>query len=135
MPIYGASLLTEDMLKIWLYLWRGSDICVIVEAQKRAGKAVKSEKLRVHHEPTRHCRKKVLQGDGVLVGGQRWSSMEANVLMAAYSLSVRGSRGDWADGFARARIMSLDVDLMISVEEASGIVTLVGNQLSISQIR
>ena len=71
----------------------------------------------------------------VSVGGQRWSSMEANVLMAAYSLSVRGDRGDWADGFARARILLLAIDLMISVEEASGIVTLVGNQLSISQIR
>ena len=94
MPIYGASLLTEDLLKIWLYLWRGSDICVIVESQHRAGNAVKSEKLRVHHEPPRRCRKKFLRGVGVLVGGQRWSSMEANVLMAADSLSVRGARGD-----------------------------------------
>ena len=51
MPIYSTSLLTEDLLKIWLYLWRGSDICVIVEAQQRVGNAVKSEKLRVHHEP------------------------------------------------------------------------------------
>ena len=41
MPIYGASLLTEDLLNIWLYLWRGSDICVIVEAQQRAVNAVK----------------------------------------------------------------------------------------------
>ena len=106
-----------------------------MEAQKRAGNAVKSEKLRVHHEPPRHCRKKFLQWVGVSVGWQRWSSMEANVLMAAYLLLVRGARVDWADGFARAQIMSLDVDLMISVEEASGIVTLVGNQLSISQIR
>ena len=51
MPIYGASLLTEDLLKIWLYIWRGSDMCVIVEAQQRDGNVVKSEKLRVHHEP------------------------------------------------------------------------------------
>ena len=129
------TMLTEDLLKIWLYLWIGSGICEIVEAQKRAGNAVKSEKLRVHHEPPRHCRKNFLQWVGVSVGGQRWSSMEANILMAAYLLSVRGARGDWADGFARARIISLDVDLMISVEEASGIVTLVGNQISVSQMR
>ena len=45
-----------------------------------------------------------------------WWSMEANVFMAAYSLSVRGDRGDWADGFARAWIMSLTADLMISVD-------------------
>ena len=69
------------------------------------------------------------------VGGQCWSIMEANVLMAAYSLSVRGARVDWADGFARASIISLAAYLMISVEEASGIVTLVGNQLRVSQIR
>ena len=45
MPVCGASLLTEDWAEIWLYLWRGSGECVIVEAQQRAGNAVKSEKL------------------------------------------------------------------------------------------
>ena len=39
------------------------------------------------------------------VGGQSWLSMEANFLMAADLLSVRGARGDWADGFARDLIM------------------------------
>ena len=68
------------------------------------------------------------------VGGQRWWSIEANVLMEAYSLSVRGAREDWADGFARAWIMSLAAALMMLVEEASGMVTLVGNQISVSQI-
>ena len=72
---------------------------------------------------------------GVSVGGQRWLSMEANVLMAADSLSVRGARGYWYDGFARAWIMLLAAALMMSVEEASGLVTLVGNQLSVLQIR
>ena len=42
--------------------------------------------------------------------------MEANVLMATDSLSVRGARGDWADGFARDWIMPLAADLMISVD-------------------
>ena len=69
------------------------------------------------------------------VGGQLWLSMEANVLMVADSLSVRGDRGDWANGFSRAWIMLLATSLMMSVEEASGMVTLVGNQLSVSQIR
>ena len=69
---------------------------------------------------------------GVSVGGQRWWSMEANVLMSAYSLSVKLSRVDWADGFARAWIMSLAAALMMLVEEASGMVTLVGNQISVS---
>ena len=69
------------------------------------------------------------------VSGKRWSSMEANVLMAADLLSVRGARGDWAEWFARAWIMLLAAALMMSVEEASGLVTLVGNQLSVSQIR
>ena len=55
--------------------------------------------------------------------------------MAADSLSVRGAKGDWANGFARAWIMSLDAALMMSLEEASGIVTLVGNRISVSQIR
>ena len=72
---------------------------------------------------------------GVLVGRQCWLSMEAKVLMEADLLSVRGTRGDWSDGFARAWIMSFAVALMMSVEEASGMVTLVGNQLSVSQIR
>ena len=58
--------------------------------------------------------------------------MEVNVLMEEDSLSVRGARGDWADGFARAWIISLDAALMMLVEEASGMVTLVGNQLSVS---
>ena len=72
---------------------------------------------------------------GVSVGGQCWLSMEASVFMSADSLSVRRVRGDWADGFSRAWIMSLSTALMMSVEEASGMVTLVGNQLSVSQIR
>ena len=71
----------------------------------------------------------------VSVGGQRWWSMESNVLMAADSLSVRVARGYWADGFARAWIMSLAAALMMSVEEASSMVTLVENQLIVSQIR
>ena len=61
--------------------------------------------------------------------------MEANVLMATDSLSVRVARGYWADGFARAWIMSLAAALMMSVEEASSMVTLVENQLIVSQIR
>ena len=61
--------------------------------------------------------------------------MEANFLMAADYLSVIVARGDWANGFARAWIMSLAADLVMLVEEASGMVTLVGNQLSVSQIR
>ena len=72
---------------------------------------------------------------GVLVGGKRWWSMEANVLMAEDSLSVRGAWGDWANGFARAWIMLLATALMMLVEEESGMVTLVGNQISVSQIR
>ena len=43
MPVCGASMLTNDWVKIRLYLWRGSDGCVIVEAQRRAGNAAKSE--------------------------------------------------------------------------------------------
>ena len=72
---------------------------------------------------------------GVLVGGKSWWSMEANVLVAEDLLSVRGARGNWADGFARAWIVSLAAALMMPVEEASGMATLVGNQLSVSQIR
>ena len=72
---------------------------------------------------------------GVLLSGKIWSSMEAKVLMASYLLSVRGSRGDWTGRFARDCIMSLAADLMMSVEEASGMVTLVVNQISVSQIR
>ena len=70
----------------------------------------------------------------VSVGGQHWWSMEADFFMASDSLLVRGVRRDWAVGFARAWIMSLVADLMMLVEEASGMVTLVGNQLSVSQI-
>ena len=43
-PVCAASLLTEDWAEIRLYLWRGSDGCVIVEAQRRAGDAVTSYK-------------------------------------------------------------------------------------------
>ena len=72
---------------------------------------------------------------GVSVGEQRWWSTEANVLMVVYSVSIRGARGDWDNGFAGAWIMSLAAALMMLVEEASGMVTLVGNQISVSQIR
>ena len=72
---------------------------------------------------------------GVSVGEQRWWSTEANVLMVVYSVSIRGARGDWDNGFAGAWIMSLAAALMMLVEEASGMVTLVGNQLSVSHIR
>ena len=61
--------------------------------------------------------------------------MEANVLMAEDYLSVRGAWGYWANGFARAWIMLLATALMMLVEEESGMVTLVGNQISVSQIR
>ena len=59
MPVCDASHLTEDWGEIRLYLWRGSDGFVIVEAQRRAGNRVKSEKLRMHQEPPRHCREKI----------------------------------------------------------------------------
>ena len=45
MPVCGASLSTKDWAEIRLYLWRVFDIFAIVEAQQRAGNAVKSEKL------------------------------------------------------------------------------------------
>jgi len=55
--------------------------------------------------------------------------------MAADSLSVRGARGDPADGFCRALMMSLAAALMVSTDDAVGMVTLVGNQLSVLQMR
>ena len=58
MPVCGAFLLTEDWAEIWLYLWRGSDGCVIMEAHQRAGNAVKYEKLQMHQEPPQRCRAK-----------------------------------------------------------------------------
>ena len=59
MPVCGASLLTEDWAEIQLYLWRSSDRCVIVEAQRRAGNAMKTEKLLMHQEPRQCCREKI----------------------------------------------------------------------------
>ena len=44
-PVCGVSLLTEDLAEIRLYLWKGFDRYVIVLAQRRAGHAVKSEKV------------------------------------------------------------------------------------------
>ena len=48
--------------------------------------------------------------------------------MAADSLLVNGARGDPADGFCRALMMSLAAALMVSTDDAVGMVTFVGNQ-------
>ena len=55
--------------------------------------------------------------------------------MAFDSLSARGARGDPAVGFCRALMMSLAAALMVSTDDAVGMVTFVGNQLSVSQMR
>ena len=56
MPVCGASLLNKGWAEVQLYLWRGSDRCVIVEDQWRDGNTVKSEKLKMHQEPPQRCR-------------------------------------------------------------------------------
>ena len=58
MTVCGASILTKDWAEIWLYLWIGSDGCVILESQRRSSNAVKSENLRMHKEPSQRCREK-----------------------------------------------------------------------------
>ena len=55
-PVCGTSMLTEDWAEIQLYIWKGSDVCVIMQAQWRAGNEVKSEKLQMQQEPPRHYR-------------------------------------------------------------------------------
>jgi hypothetical protein len=50
-------------------------------------------------------------------------------------LSVRGARGEFADGFCRAVVMSWMPAMMRSVDEARGMVTLVGNHDTVSEMR
>jgi hypothetical protein len=50
-------------------------------------------------------------------------------------LSVRGARGEPADGLAIACVRSARLARMRSLEEARGMVTLVGNQEIVSQMR
>jgi hypothetical protein len=50
-------------------------------------------------------------------------------------LSVRGAIGELLDGLLRALTMSWMPARMRSVDEASGMVTLVGNQETVSQMR
>jgi len=65
----------------------------------------------------------------------RWLRMLASVVMAADLLSVRGARGDCAVGCCSAWMMSLAAALIVSTEDAVGMVAFVGNQLSVSQMR
>ena len=50
------------------------------------------------------------------------------------SLSVLGANGELSDGFVKAWTMSLIPAMMRSVDEARGMVTLVGNQERVSVI-
>ena len=76
-------------------------------------------------------------GEAVAMGasGQRPVSTSVMVLRAATWLSVTGASGEPGEGFWSALVMSCNAARMRSVDEARGIVTLVGNQESVSEMR
>jgi hypothetical protein len=51
------------------------------------------------------------------------------------AISVTGASGEPGEGFWRALVMSRNAARIRSLEEARGIVTLVGNQESVSEMR
>ena len=48
---------------------------------------------------------------------------------------MSGANGEFGDGLHRAEEMSVKPAMMMSVEEASGMVTFVGNQETVSEMR
>ena len=53
----------------------------------------------------------------------------------ATSLSVSGASGEPGEGFRSARTMSFAAAMTMSVDDAVGMVTVVGNQTTVSEIR
>ena len=74
--------------------------------------------------------------DGAALGGAAmWLSKVVRSWSALTSLSVRGANGELADGCVKAWMISWIPARTRSVEEARGIVTLEGNQESVSVMR
>jgi hypothetical protein len=73
---------------------------------------------------------------GGLAGGElRPVRRRESCCNAATWLSVRGARGEPGEGFWRASVMSCKPARIRSFEEARGMVTLVGNQETVSAMR
>ena len=73
--------------------------------------------------------------DGAGAFGTRLVSSSVRICRVATWLSVSGSSGDPCDGFFRAERMSWIPARIRSLEDARGMVTLVGNQAKVSQMR
>jgi hypothetical protein len=82
----------------------------------------------------------MVDSSGVVAGvacvfPSRLRRMVLRVRRVATSLSESGASGDPGDGFSRACNMSWMPAMMIFVKEVNGMVTCVGNQVTVSAIR